>query len=337
MALRQIQLSVPIDEAETAQRVLEGQPLLYLRVIPLGERTALISILLDAAHTEAVMDLLDKRFGSVEGFRVVLLAVEATLPRPPPEPPPPEPEVPAIPAAPAETSNRISREELRSQIEDATKLTRVYLVMAALSSVVAAIGLLTNNVAVIIGAMVIAPLLGPNMGLALGATLGDLGLARRAFSAGSAGSAVVLLLALGIGVAFPVDPHIPEIASRTYVGFGDIALALASGAAGALAFTTAVSAALVGVMVAVALVPPLVTFGLLLGSGYLTQAWGAFGLLAGNVICVNLAGVVTFLIQGIRPRMWWEADRARKATRIALVFWAALLIALIFVIRLLRA
>jgi uncharacterized hydrophobic protein (TIGR00341 family) len=124
--------------------------------------------------------------------------------------------------------------------------------------------------------------------------------------------------------------------SRTQVVPGEIVVALASGCAGALAFTTGVSAALVGVMVAVALLPPLVAFGLLLGGGEPALAMGALSLFLVNLICVNLAGVTTFLVQGIRPATWWEKDRAVKATRIAIGLWAALLTALIAMIVLFR-
>jgi len=62
-----------------------------------------------------------------------------------------------------------------------------------------------------------------------------------------------------------------------------------------------VMAALIGVMVAVALLPPLVTFGLLLGVGHMASATGALSLFLINLICVNLAGVTTFLVQSIRP------------------------------------
>jgi uncharacterized membrane protein len=117
---------------------------------------------------------------------------------------------------------------------------------------------------------------------------------------------------------------------------GYIAVALASGCAGALAFTTGVSAALVGVMVAVALLPPLVTFGLLLGGGEPELAMGALSLFMVNLICVNLAGVTTFLVQGIHPATWWEKNRAAKATRIAIGLWVALLAALVGLILLLR-
>ena len=112
------------------------------------------------------------------------------------------------------------------------------------------------------------------------------------------------------------------------LGVGDIVLALAAGSACALAYTTVAPAALTGVMVAVALLPPLVVVGLLTASGELGSAAGALLLVATNVICVNLAGVVTFLWQGIRPRTWWEANRARQATWRAVAIWLTLLIIL---------
>ena len=89
-------------------------------------------------------------------------------------------------------------------------------------------------------------------------------------------------------------------------------------------------------MVAVALLPPLVTLGMLAGSGFWKEALGALLLLLTNLICINLAGVVTFLLQGVRPRTWWEAKQAKKATRNAILIWATLLILLGVVIILAR-
>jgi uncharacterized membrane protein len=132
-----------------------------------------------------------------------------------------------------------------------------------------------------------------------------------------------------LGLLVAVDPAMPEIATRTKVGLSDIGLALASGASGALAFTTGISAAVIGVMVAVALLPPLVTCGLLVGAGHWAAAFGAFLLVATTVICVNLSGVVTFVLQGVHPHTWWEADRARRATRIAIGLWVGLLAVLV--------
>jgi uncharacterized membrane protein len=84
--------------------------------------------------------------------------------------------------------------------------------------------------------------------------------------------------------------------------------------------------------VAVALLPPLVVCGMLLGSEFTGRAFSAALLVLVNVICVNLAGVITFLAQGVRPRSWWEAERAKKATRIAIALWVALLAVLVAVV-----
>ena len=221
-------------------------------------------------------------------------------------------------------------------IKDSARLSRVYMAMVALSTVVAAIGLNDNSAAVIIGAMVIAPLLGPNVALSLGTTLGDLSLLRQGLVTALAGVGAALALSVLIGVVLNVDPTLSEMASRTRVGPGDIAVALASGSAGALAFTTGISAVLIGVMVAVALLPPLVTSGLLLGGGHPALAMGAFSLFLVNLICVNLAGVTTFLVQGIKPTSWWEKDRAMKATRIAIALSVVLLAVLVGTILLVR-
>ena len=62
------------------------------------------------------------------------------------------------------------------------------------------------------------------------------------------------------------------------------------------------------------------------------MALQALLLLAVNIICVNLAGVATLVTQGIRPREWWEADRAKRSSRLAVSIWAAPLMILIVII-----
>jgi uncharacterized hydrophobic protein (TIGR00341 family) len=268
----------------------------------------LVRILLDAEQSEAVLDLLGERYAGKEGYLVVILAVEATLPRDEPEPV----DAPEQPPPEEKSPERISREELYEDIKDAAQCSRVYIAMVVLSTIVAAVGLYYNSVAIIIGAMVIAPLLGPNMALSLGTTLGNLSLLRRAIMTALAGIATTMVLSVLIGMLLQVNPASPELASRNGVGLGDIAVALASGCAGALAFTTGVSTALIGVMVAVALLPPLVAFGLLLGGGHLVLAMGALSLFLVNLICVNLAGVTTFLVQGIHQQPGGRKIKLKK-------------------------
>lgn len=285
------------------------------------------SILVEVGDSEGVMDALHARFEKEDDYRLVLIAVEASLPRPEPD----EEEEAEQEAAesedekPSGTPQRISREELYSDVAESAEVTVRYMVMVALATVVAAGGMLRENVAVIIGAMVIAPLLGPNIALSLATTLADPKLARKSLIAGGVGLGISIALSLVMGALLPVPLDNPEILVRAQVNFADIALALAAGAAGALAFTSGAPAGVIGVMVAVALLPPLVAVGLLYASGAFAAGFGALLLVAVNLICINLAGVLTFLLQGISPRDWREERASRRATRIAIVIWVVLL------------
>jgi uncharacterized hydrophobic protein (TIGR00341 family) len=326
MPLRLIEVVVPSAATPRVAALFDEQFLLGSWNERLADEIDLIRFLVPAERANQLLDELEGRFSAEPGFRVMLFSVEATLPRPAEpeqekesdseEQPPPNP-------------NQVSREELYAQISECARMTPVYLTTVVLATFVAMVGLLRNETAAIIGAMVLAPLLGPNVALALATTLGDLKLGWGALRTAVAGFVLCFLLSLIIGLAFPADPEIPALASRTRVGLGDVVIALSAGIAGGLAFTTAAPASLVGVMVAVSLLPPLVVCGLLFGAGHHQQAFGALALVTTNVICVNLAGVVTFLALGVRPRTWWESNRARTATRIAVTIWIVLLLCLV--------
>ena len=143
-----------------------------------------------------------------------------------------------------------------------------------------------------------------------------------------AGAAVVLGISAAVGALVTVDSSVHAIASRTRPGTSDVVLALAAGTAGAMAFTSGFPQAVIGVMVAVALLPPLVILGLLVGAGKPALAVGALLLVAINVIAVNLAGIATFLARGLRPADGWEADQAKTAVRWAVATWTVLLVVL---------
>lgn len=329
MALRLIEIFLPQEEnVDWVKELLLKHETIGIWHEKVEDNQTLIRVLTPAAATEKILDLLETHFATLHGFRVVLLPVEASLPRP-------QKQKRSNSEAALETTKgalRISREELYQHISKTSQLSPIYVLLVIMSSIVAAIGILQGSVAVIIGAMVIAPHLGPNVALSLATTLGDIGLATQAMKTNLVGLAIALSLAFFLGLFLEVDPLANEVASRTIVGMADVALALASGTAGALSFTTGVPSALIGVMVAVALLPPLVCFGMLLGAGHIESAFGALLLLIVNIICVNLCGVVTFLAQGIRPLTWWEAERAKRATAVAIALWTILLALLIAVI-----
>lgn len=348
MPYRLIQISLTDSDMEDLGTALEGRPVERLWIEPADNGLAVARILVPIPETEGVTDALTDRFGEAEEFQVLILPVEAVIPDPELEAraaekdgqgegeegsgqgsPGGEGEESGKPESPP---MRISREELYADAWEGAKLTRVFLATVALSTVVAAVGLLRDDVAVIIGAMVIAPLLGPNMALALAWTLGDEDLARESIKTTSSGALLALALSVGMGAVLGVANALPYLIPRTQVGLDDLVLALASGSAGALAYTGGLAASVVGVMVAVALLPPLVTAGLLLGAGDLQLAGGALLLVLTNVVCLNLAAILTFLAQRIRPRTWWEAEKAKKATRRAVASWMALLVLLVVLI-----
>jgi uncharacterized hydrophobic protein (TIGR00341 family) len=332
MPLRLIEMVLPEPQIKIAQELLQDRPVVDVWYDRLSDTQTLVKILVSTEATEPLIDLFDQHFSIETGFRLILLPVAATVPRveeaqqKPPEAekekPQPEEKSPA----------RVSREELYTQISATSKLSLSFFIMVVLSAIVTAIGLLNNNVAVVIGAMVIAPLLGPNMALALATTLGDMNLARMSLKTNLAGLLTGLILSIIFGFLLTVDPSNPQIAPRTHIGSIDLILALASGVAGVLAFTSGAPTSLIGVMVAVALMPPLVTLGLMLGSQNFLLALGALWLLLTNIICVNLAGVITFWAQGVRPTTWWEANIAKKATTTSIITSVALLIMLISII-----
>lgn len=328
MALRVLDLLIPSERAERVLAALNRDDfpqILEMWAHTISDDRMNIRFLLDAEATEAVTDAISRLCSSPDGYRLMLMPVEATLPRQE-EPRPAEVDEHERPEV---LIGRVSREELHADLSDSARVTKTFLVLAALSALVAVIGLVRDSVTVLIGAMVIAPFLGPNVALALSVTLADGKLVLRSLHALLVGLLIALAIAVAAGAVLRPPANSAEIVSRTSVAWADIALAVASGAAGGIAYTTAVPTALVGVMVSVALLPPWVTFGMLLGSGQWAAALGALLLTVLNIVCLNLAGVMTFVLQGLSPAKWWEARQARKMTLTALAVWLALLAGLV--------
>ena len=278
-----------------------------------------IRILLQDEMVQSTLDALQTVVSSHPTARIIVIPVDATLPLPKQN-------------IKVKKSTATSREALYDMVSKNAVLDSNFIVLVILSTLVAAIGLIKNNVAVVIGAMVIAPLLGPNLALGLGTALGDIDLMRKSLKTNLAGMSLAIGLSILLGLTWPFDINSQELLARTDVGLDSLALALASGAAAALSLTTGLSSVLVGVMVAVALRPPAATFGLMLGHGQYQMAMGAALLLIANVVCVNLATKVVFMVKGISPRTWWQKEKARRAMIIYILVWLTGLVILAIVI-----
>lgn len=331
MALRLLEIAVAIDRESKVADLIRKHECVSSWRLETTHSGAVFHVVLPAEKTEPLMDDVEAACAGCPDLRMVLVPVEASIPHV-------ETRVDGAsdrqPTVGMGSSWRVSREELYEDATDGAAASPTFYLLIALSAIVASVGLMRDNLAVIIGAMVIAPLYGPNAALAVGTSLGDMSLIGGSVKALSLGLGLAIGLSTLVGALLPVDPTVESISTRTAVGYADVVLALAAGAAGAFAFTAGRLRALTGVMVAVALLPPIAAFGLLLGSGEMLLAWQAILLAAVNVICINLSGVAAFLLQGVRPRSWWEAERARRATWRAAAIWLSLLARLIVILTL---
>ncbi|GHF21161.1 DUF389 domain-containing protein [Kordiimonas sediminis] len=316
MPLKMLQISAPVAaEAKLKQLAREYECLSFHKGVTLEDDHAMFFILTTPKRRQKLIDKLQEILSYSSQTRISIMPVDATLP------------------APDARGAADTREELMHKMDIGANTDGTFLTLAALSTVVALIGLMQDNVAVVVGAMVIAPLLGPNLAFAFGTSLGDTSLMRRALVTALNGLIMSIIFASLTGYIWGEVPESIELMSRTYVGLDGVILAAASGVAGVLSLTSGLSMTLVGVMVAVALLPPAATFGFMLGVGELGLAFGAFKLLAVNIVSVNLAGLLVFLAKGFRPRLWFERRMARSYVLTGIVFWSLCLLVLVGLIR----
>jgi uncharacterized hydrophobic protein (TIGR00341 family) len=330
MALKMVEAHVPTELAAEAQETL-AELTSQTWTETGGRFGSVIRAVMGTSQTGPALDALHDRIAARGGLLVLVEPLDAVLPRPLASSARAVDDRAALHSAAA-----VSREEVYASIADGAKLHRHFMLLVVLSALVAAIGLAHDNTAAVIGAMVVAPLLAPNMAIALGLVLGDGSLVRRSLRTIGVGFALTLGFAMLLGLALDFDPTARELASRTRVTIWDLALALAAGCAGAVAFTTGAPTYLTGVMVAVALLPPTVASGMYLSAGDLGSAGSAMLLAVGNVTAVTLAAILTFVWQGMRPRNWWLAERARSSARLGIGIFVVLLAALAAVIFLFR-
>lgn len=318
--MKMIQLSYPSSYSVRVETAIEKSgPVDWSRwTEPEGERET-VYVLLEQGEGQSLMDAAQGMFADRDEWRLVLLDVEATLPRVE-DPPKPDTSADDTPSP-----RQAMREAIVQEVSSGSKLDTNFVVLTVLSAIVAAIGLNEDNVAVVIGAMVIAPLLGPILGFSLGSALGSTSMMWRAAKTAVSGLAVGFGTVLLLALVLPVNLDSGELIARTQINPEVIALALASGAAAALSLTSGLSSALVGVMVAVALLPPSAASAIYLGAGDYRNALAAAILVLLNVICVLISTQLVFIWKGVQPRRWLQQKTATTSRRITFAVWAILL------------
>lgn len=192
-------------------------------------------------------------------------------------------------------------EDITRQAKDNSYPTLDFMVLIVVSAIIATLGLLSNSAAVIIGAMLVAPLMSPLISISTGLTQGRFDITSRALITLFEGIIVALLVAIATGTIFFFTSPTSEMLSRGSPTLIDAGIAFVSGFVGAYATARKhIPAALAGVAIAAALMPPLCTVGLGISISNDSLALGAGLLFLTNIVCIILAGVIVFLWLGVQ-------------------------------------
>lgn len=211
-------------------------------------------------------------------------------------------------------------QQMRSSLLEESTLELNYIVLILGSCLIATLGLLSNSAAVIIGAMIIAPLMSPIRGLAFGALEGDILLFRKAAISLGLGTVLAIFLALLVGLLVGFPEFGSEVIARSRPTLLDLGIAVAAGGISGFAkVQPKVAETLAGTAIAVALMPPICVIGLGLSQANFALSSGATLLYLTNLLGITLACMLTFLMAGYTP-----LHRARRA-----LLWTTILTTII--------
>lgn len=219
-------------------------------------------------------------------------------------------------------SLRISREELVTRAEEFAPANSTFFAFLLLSTIIATTGLLLDSAATIIGAMVVAPLMGPAISASVGTVLDEPAMRSRGSTLQVTGLLAAILTAAVMGWALQqtvlIPPEldirtIPQVAERTSPNVLSLFLALGSGLAGAISIIRGAGSALVGVAIAVALIPPAATAGLGIAFGLPGVAVAATVLVVVNLLAINLSALLLLYAAGFRPPETSDLTAVRSA------------------------
>ncbi|TKX61396.1 TIGR00341 family protein [Halorubrum sp. ASP1] len=308
---------IPAGKRAAVVRALDDEGVDYVVTDETSGReyTAVATFPLPTAAVEPVLDRL-REAGIDESTYTVIVAAETVISR----------RFEALEEQYEEDADRggdrISREELQAKADDLASGLGTYVLMTVISAVIATAGLLLDSPATVVGSMVIAPLIGPAMSAAIGTVVDDEALFRQGVRMQVVGVAVAVLAATLFALALRslalvppgLDPlELAEVSERLAPNVLVLVVAVGAGFAGIVSLMTGVSATLVGVMIAVALIPPAAAVGIGIAFRIPRLVLGAGVIVAVNVLSINLSALVMLWYEGYRPQRWFREDDARSA------------------------
>ncbi|MFC7226466.1 TIGR00341 family protein [Salinirubellus salinus] len=317
--MRLIQVLIPEGTRETVLEALDEEGIDYavFDEVGRGDFEAMVQFPVPPSGVETVMDRLTDAGVREDAYTVVL---------------PTETVVSQRLSALVERfpGLRISREELYARAQDLAPANSTFFAFILLSTIIATTGLLLDSAATIIGAMVVAPLMGPAISASVGTILDDVNMTRRGVLLQVTGLLAAILTGAVMGwllqqtILIPPELDIrtiPQVAERTSPNFLSLFLALGSGIAGSLSIMRGSGSTLVGVAIAVALIPPAATSGLGIAFGLWGVALAAAVLVLVNLLAINLSALLLFWVAGFKPLEAgkFEGVRASVFSRVVVI------------------
>ncbi|AFZ74743.1 TIGR00341 family protein [Natronobacterium gregoryi] len=334
--MRLVQVFVPSGELETVLETAEALGVDYAVSAETsdGEFEALVSIPVAPDAVEPLLDEFRAVGLSSPSYTVVTAAETIVSDRMD------ELEVGSDDGTQAGKGTRISRDELEARARDLAPAASTYFVLLVVSTIIATAGLVLDSAATIIGAMVVAPMMGPALAASVGVVVDDDELAARGVVLQVAGLAATVATAAAIGwllrgtVLLPPGfdiTGVSQVRERITPNVLALFLALGSGVAGVVSLVRNVGSVLVGVAIAVALVPPAATAGLGIAWEHPTVVVTAGTLVLVNLLSINLAALILLWVAGYRPRETERIDRAygRLRTRVVVLLAAIVVLSLV--------
>lgn len=328
--MKKIEVTVTNDEASKVEELLEKTELVYLssKVEIEGEKCCFYSIVLpDNLADKTVTDIssvIDLRLReNTIGVICVEGAVSTYLDRlrekAAKKPSPPSP-----------------LERLVESTERYTRLSRDVLTMALFATMIAMAGLFLDNVVILIGAMLLSPLLGPINAFAVNANLGRIRKLLRSQAAVLLLLAAIVVLAAGVTFLVSLFVELPDnttqIVIRNHATLTDILIALILGLAAGIALLVGFPEILVGVAIAVAIVPPATVSGIGLALANTNLFVGALILTLIYLFGLQLGSTLMLRIRGVLPRRYYQQTEARKRSAYSIFILAVLLVILTLIV-----
>jgi len=295
--MSQIQISLPNEPKTLTESLITAlnEKLKIKNMILLeGNNNSLVIIRCQKNSVPRVLEVLNELGIGIEYGIIDILKLQVTIPELKEE----ELDVSE------ELSSRVSVEEIESTIKEGMELNIEFYLFIMIAAFIAGAGLILNSAAIIIGSMIISPLMGPILGVSYGMISKNYILVKK----GILGQLLSVIIAIGIGVllaslAFLIysSPSITnEMMSRNFPTIFDLIVSIGAGLAVGFAISGKIQSSLVGIAIAVSLMPPAVNIGVTLIYGNLLLSFGSFVLLMSNILAINLMAILIFKLKKIK-------------------------------------